>query len=84
MAGFYVAITGNFERLRHWALTLKQVFWKTKTFLKTCKVLRSEYYEYFYTRLACQKPMLRQIECGVQNEPITKNGLHWILHFLEI
>ena len=25
-------------------------------------------------KLLCQKPMLRQIEWGVQNEPITKNG----------
>ena len=29
----------------------------------------------FHTKLPCQKPMLRQIEWGVQNGPITKNGL---------
>ena len=25
--------------------------------------------------MLCQKPVLRQIECGVQNGPITKNGV---------
>ena len=37
----------------------------------------------FHTKLPCQKPMLSQIEWGVQNEPITKNGL-WQLIFLKI
>ena len=30
---------------------------------------------YFHTKLSCQKPMLRQIELGVRDEPITKNGV---------
>ena len=28
-----------------------------------------------HTELTCQNPILRQIEWGVQNGPITKNGL---------
>ena len=31
--------------------------------------------QHLYTKLLCQKPMLRQIEWGIQNEPITKNGV---------
>ena len=31
--------------------------------------------QYFLTKLLCQKPMLRQIEWGVQGESITKNGV---------
>ena len=30
---------------------------------------------YVRAKLPCQRPMLRQIEWGVQNAPITKNGL---------
>ena len=30
---------------------------------------------HFHTKLPCQKPMLRQIEWGIQNRPITKNEL---------
>ena len=29
---------------------------------------------HFHTKLLCQKPMLRQIEWGIRNGPITKNG----------
>ena len=29
----------------------------------------------FHTKLSCHKPLLRQIEWGVQNGPITKNGI---------
>ena len=32
-ACFYVTITGHFERFQNF-ITLKQVFWKTKTYLK--------------------------------------------------
>ena len=31
--------------------------------------------QHFHTKLSCQKPILRQIEWGVQIGPITKNGL---------
>ena len=31
--------------------------------------------QHFYTKLPCQKLMLRQIEWGVQIGPITKNAL---------
>ena len=30
---------------------------------------------HFYTKLPCQKPLLRQVEWGVQNGHITKNGV---------
>ena len=31
--------------------------------------------KYLQTKVSCYKPMLRQIELGVQNESITKNGV---------
>ena len=31
--------------------------------------------QHFHTKLLCQKPILRQIEWGVQNGPIRKNGV---------
>ena len=31
--------------------------------------------KYFYTKLLCEKPMLRQIEWGVQIAPFTKDGV---------
>ena len=31
--------------------------------------------QHFHTKLICHKPLLRQIECGVQNEPIAKNAV---------
>ena len=31
--------------------------------------------QHFHAKLLCQKPMLRQIECEVQNGPITMNGV---------
>ena len=30
--------------------------------------------QYFYRKLPCERPMLRQTEWEVQNGPITKNG----------
>ena len=47
-------------------LTLKQIFWKTKTFFKKLeywflKALRLKTY-HFHTKLPYQKPMLRQIK----------------------
>ena len=58
--------------------TLKQIFWKTKTFSE-----KLEYHflvestkmkgHYFHTKLPCQKQMLRQTELWVQNGPITNN-----------
>ena len=61
-------------------LILKQTLWKMETFFKKTevpffylKVLRLKMH-HLHTKLLCQKQMLRQIECGVQNEPITKKG----------
>ena len=59
---------------------MKPIFWKTKTFSKnwstifSLKLLRLKTH-HFHTKLSCQKPMLRQIEWGVQNGPTTKNGV---------
>ena len=30
--------------------------------------------QHFHTKLSYQKPLLKQIECGVQNGPFKKNG----------
>ena len=55
------------ERFQY--LEFETSFLKTKTFLKK---LRNKL-QPFYTKLPCQKPILRQIEWGVQNGPITKD-----------
>ena len=48
-----------------------KTFQKTKvTLVESTKIEN----HHFHTILICQKPMLRQIEWGVQNGPITKNG----------
>ena len=58
-------------------LTLKQIFWKTKTFFQKreyrLKPLKLKTH-HFHLKLLCQKPMLRQIERRLQNGPITKSG----------
>ena len=59
-------------------ITLIKIFWKTQTlfkklgyrFLVENAKIESTTFQYKNAR---QKPMLRQIECGVQNRPITKN-----------
>ena len=58
-------------------LPLKQVFKKkNKIFFKKLEYcFLVERTQYFYTKLPCQKPVLRQIERVVQNGPITKNGV---------
>ena len=77
--------------MRHWnislenlnifiTLPLKQGFWKTKTFFKKrehCLIVERTTIEnaIFHTKLSCQKPVSRQVEWGVQNGPITKNGV---------
>ena len=33
--------------------------------------------QHFHTKRLCQKPILRQMECGVQNSPITKNEVDY-------
>ena len=38
--------------------------------------------QHSHTKLPCQKPMLRQIEWGVQNKPVRKNGLLSLSHFV--
>ena len=71
-----VEILNNFN-----TLTLKQTFWKRKTFFKNldyCFLVESTIRlktHYFYTKLLYQKPMLRQIEWWMQNGPIIKNEI---------
>ena len=55
----------------------KQIFWKTKTFFKKLEnrflVETTEIENIISTsKLLCQKPMLRQLECQLQNGPITE------------
>ena len=59
-------------------LTLKQIFWKTKTFFKNVEYrflvettkIETNHFHWLY-----QKPILRQIEWGLQNGPITIRGV---------
>ena len=72
-------------------LTVKQIFWNTKNFFKKLEyqfLVESTKMHHFHTKLSYRKPMLRQIEWWVQNEPITKNGvlpvitlLFWSFYF---
>ena len=61
-------------------LTLKQISGKRKAFPKNwstvfkLKPLRLKTH-HFHTKMLCQKPMLRQTEWRLQNEPTTKNGV---------
>ena len=52
-------------------LILKQIFWKKSNIFLKNGVSAA----HFHTKLLCQKPMLRQTEWAVQNEPITKDGV---------
>ena len=60
-------------------LILKQIFWKIKkTFFKNLEYrfwIQSTKIEkqHFYTKLPRRKPILKEIEWGIQNAPITKN-----------
>ena len=61
-------------------LTLKQISGKRKAFPKNWstvfkfKPLRLKAH-HFHAKMLCQKPMLRQTEWRLQNEPTTKNGV---------
>ena len=61
-------------------LTLKKIFWKTKTFFKQLKyyfLIETTKIEntYFHSKLICEKLMLREIEWQLQNGPFTKCGV---------
>ena len=64
---------GNFEWFQYFNFEINV--------LKKWKVLRLTT-KHFLTKLLCQKPMLRQIGWGVQNWPITKNGVLPVTNFL--
>ena len=61
-------------------LTLKQIFWKRKTFFKQLEyrsLVEATKIEnnHFHSKLLCQKPMLRQKVWRLKNGPITKSGV---------
>ena len=61
-------------------LTSKQIFWKTKAFLKKLDygfLVQTTEIEthHFFSKMLCRKPMLRQIEWQLRNGPITKGGV---------
>ena len=76
---------GNFEHLQYFNFTAsflknESLFWKTGVPFESTSAESAA----FPYKLSCQKPILRQIECGVQNEPSTKNvvvPLNTILFF---
>ena len=75
---FYMSIKGNFERFQYF--NFEWTFWKTKIFSKKLEqnfLVESTKFENaaFHTKLPCEKPILRQIERGVPNGPIIKNGI---------
>ena len=57
-------------------LILIQIFWKTKNWsiVFWLKPLRLKAH-HFYSKLLCQKAMLKQIEWWLKNWPITKSGV---------
>ena len=60
-----MTITGNFERF--------QYFNFETNFLKNVNPIQKTGVPFL--KLLCQKPMLRQIEWGLQNGPVTMNGV---------
>ena len=85
----FVTMSGNLNAFT--TLILKQISWKTKTFFRKLEYLiliqgTELKIHHFYTKLPNQKPILKQIECWVQNEPITKNGVlfFWIFFFFSL
>ena len=58
-------------------LTLKQIFWRTKTFFKNLEnyfLVKTTNIE-TNSKLVCQRPMLKQIEWWLQNGPIIMSGV---------
>ena len=64
---FCVAITGNFERFEYFSFITN--FLENEPFSKKLKAPRLKTH-HFHAKLPCQKPMLRQIEWGVQIGPM--------------
>ena len=72
-----MTIFGNFEHFQYFNFETNfpkntNPFQKTGVPLFSLKVLRLKT-QHFLTKLSCHKPMLRQMEWGIQNESITKN-----------
>ena len=74
-----MTITENFERFKYFNFKTnffknEKLFtenWSTVFKLKVIRLKR----QHFHTKLLCHKPVLRQIEWGVQDGSITKNGV---------
>ena len=66
-----MTITGNLECFHYPNFEIS--FLKNKAFLKNLSTLFS--LKCYHTKLPFQKAMLRQIEWGIENEPVTKSGL---------
>ena len=69
----------NFDHFQYFDFTInfldnENLFQKTGVSLFWLKVLRLKLH-HFHTKLPCQELTLTQIEWGVQNAPITKNGV---------
>ena len=73
-----MTIIGNFEGFQNFNSEtnfLKNANLLQKTRVPFCFKLLRLTIQHFHTKLLCQKPVLRQIECGVPNGSIAKNGV---------
>ena len=82
-AYFYVTISGNFERFQYFnfetnSLENANLFQKNRgiAFYLKVPILKTDH---FHKKLPFHKPMLRQIKCWVQNGPIIKNGILFLV-----
>ena len=73
---FMLTITVDFKEFQYFSSKtsfFKNEKWNTVFYVKTQK---------FHTKLPYQKSKLGQIECRVQNGPITKNGRSFVTQLL--
>ena len=80
-AYFYMVITGNFERFHYF--NFETSFLKNRSTVFQLKVMRWKT-QNFHVKRPCQKPILRQIEWRMQNDPIKKCGVCQKQIFLKI
>ena len=79
LACLHVKITANFDRFQYFNFTTDLPYndfffsknWSTIIYLKVLRLKKP----HFHAKLPCQKPMLKQIEWGVQNGAITKTRI---------
>ena len=91
MACFYATISGSFEYF-YCSKTLKKLFNFEKKISENEKLFQSTIFKLktlrlkshpFHKKMHCEKPMLRKIESGVQNKPITKNEVSPVTTFFQ-